>query len=33
VNSARQIIKNCFRPKRDTSHPVIGKIMAFDTKG
>jgi hypothetical protein len=32
VNSARQMIKNRFRPKRDTSHPVIGRMIALDTR-
>src|SRR5690242_15828207 len=24
--------KNCFRPSRDTSHPLTGNMMAFETK-
>src|ERR1700733_9037522 len=32
VNSARQMIKNRFRPKRDTNHPVMGRMIALDTR-
>src|SRR5258708_2722169 len=32
VNTTRQMRKNCFRPSRDTSHPLTGNMMAFETK-
>src|ERR1700730_2303550 len=32
VNTTRQMRKNCFRPNRDTSHPLAGKMIAFETK-
>src|ERR1700682_551405 len=32
VNTTRQMRKNCFRPSSDTSHPLAGNMMAFETK-
>src|SRR5437016_6857185 len=32
VNSRRQSRKNRFRPKTPASHPLMGRIMAFETR-
>jgi len=32
VNSEMQMRKNLLRPTSDTSHPVIGRTIAFDTR-
>jgi hypothetical protein len=32
VNNRMQMRKNRFRPISDTNHPVMGRMMAFETR-
>ena len=32
VNTTRQIMKNRLRPSALASHPLMGSMMAFDTR-